>query len=138
MFRVKQAISADIWWEKEHGKRILYEQGSITAKAQVRGTHTVVRADGSTERVRPADLLDKWVALAQDDGDAAKVLRLLDRDKQDWVNLRRILERIEGNVGGELTLARVVTWRDSPPTGPLRAPQRSEGSYPSWPAQTSG
>ncbi|MCI0560764.1 MAG: hypothetical protein MN733_19960, partial [Nitrososphaera sp.] len=60
----------------------------------------IVKADGTIEVVAPADKVPGWVRLGLADAKVAKALRLLGADEHDWVNLYRLYEVIEEDVGG--------------------------------------
>lgn len=67
-------------------------------------------ADGTVHRSTPVtpDLpnLHRWVELLESDNSVRKVERLLAEQASDWVNLSRVLEVIQGDVGGQNELIR--------------------------------
>jgi len=60
----------------------------------------ITRADGTTEVIRPADKVPGWVRLGLTNQKVAKALRLFGTDEHNWVNLYRLYEVIEDDVGG--------------------------------------
>ena len=62
-------------------------------------TVKITRTDGSVEIKRPADPIASWLEKAAGDQAVAKVLRLRDEDDLGWVELYRIYEVIEADVG---------------------------------------
>jgi len=52
-----------------------------------------------TQIHRPADPILKWIPLAMQDPDVAKALRLRNADELNWVDLYRLYELIENDVG---------------------------------------
>lgn len=59
----------------------------------------VTKPNGTTEFPKPADPIAKWLHLATKDPAVAKALRLRDHDGLDLVELYRIFEVIEADVG---------------------------------------
>jgi hypothetical protein len=79
-----------------------------TGNLQIRGfpaTVVVTRSDGTEEIHRPADRIPPWLALATTDDAVAKALRLRDDESLGWVELYRIYEVIESDVGGSAMVA---------------------------------
>lgn len=75
---------------------------------QMRGfapTMVVTRSNGTEEIHRPADGIPSWLALATTDDAVAKALRLRDEDSLGWVELYRIYEVIESDIGRSAILA---------------------------------
>ena len=69
---------------------------------QMRGfasTMVVTKSDGTEEIHRPADGIPSWLALATTDDAVAKALRLYDEDSLGWVELYRLYEVIESDIG---------------------------------------
>jgi hypothetical protein len=62
-------------------------------------TLSVTRSDGQVEVNRPADPITEWLPLIQRDPLVAKALRLRDEHSLNWVELYRIYEVIESDVG---------------------------------------
>jgi hypothetical protein len=56
--------------------------------------------DGSIEVFRPAHEVPQWVKLGFSDQKVAKALRLIAASELDWVNLYRLYEVIEEDIGG--------------------------------------
>ncbi len=92
---------------RDDGKRdtfILTEPGRF----ELRGmpvTTVVSKSDGTQEVHRPADPIRAWVALAKADGAVAKALRLRDDDSRGWVELYRLYEVIESDIGRPVIVA---------------------------------
>jgi hypothetical protein len=63
-------------------------------------TMTITRADGTVETFDSAAPVKQWLALAASNSAVADVMRILASGVLDWVNLYRILEQIENDVGG--------------------------------------
>lgn len=62
-------------------------------------------ADGSARRVAPIlPELQRWRRLLKEDEHAAKVERLLGEQAHDWVNLVRVVEVMEHDLGGQPVL----------------------------------
>jgi len=59
----------------------------------------ITNPDGTKREINRADPIPLWISIAQSNDSVAKVLRLFS-NKKDWVNLYRIYEIIEGDVGG--------------------------------------
>jgi hypothetical protein len=68
-----------------------------SVEVTVRSTFTAI-VDGA--EVHQAEPIPDWIKIAQSNENVAKVLRLLSKGDYDWVNLYRIFEVIEGDVGG--------------------------------------
>ena len=60
----------------------------------------ITRADGTIEVVNPTDNVPGWVKLSLLDSKVAKALRLFGTEEHDWVNLYRVYEVIEEDIGG--------------------------------------
>jgi hypothetical protein len=56
-------------------------------------------ADGTVEEFRPADPVRQWARMASENEADANVFRILAGGILDWVNLYRILEIVESDVG---------------------------------------
>lgn len=72
-------------------------------------TFTVTRADGTVEESNPGDPVGSWMTLAMSDDSIANVFRILSLGTLDWVNLYRVLEIVENDVGG-LDLIELNGW----------------------------
>lgn len=68
-------------------------------------TATVTRANSTKEVRHPADPIAKWLPLATTDEAVAKVLRLRNSDELGWVDLYRVYEVIEDNIGSSTIVA---------------------------------
>lgn len=66
----------------------------------------IQRSDGSIEIVNAADNVPDWIYTARMNPNVAKALRLRGTSKRKWVDLYRLFEVIEGDVGGIDTIAR--------------------------------
>jgi hypothetical protein len=86
--------------QREHvsGARDIYlsVSESITVRTKIRGKLTVTGDRRDPGVPKPA----LWLNVALTDEKVSHALRLWGRRKQDWVNLYRILEIIESDVGG--------------------------------------
>lgn len=60
----------------------------------------ITRSDGSVEVVKPSNKVPNWVNVALRNDNVAKALRLFGSNEHDWVNLYRLYEVIEADVGG--------------------------------------
>jgi len=58
------------------------------------------RGDGTIEEIHQSDPIPNWISIAKKDNTVAKALRLFGSGAYDWVNLYRIYEVIEGDMGG--------------------------------------
>ena len=74
----------------------------VSETLTLRETFGVVKIlqDGTIQEVHQADPIPDWIKVAQGDENVAKVLRLLGNVGYDWVNLYRIYEVMEEDVGG--------------------------------------
>lgn len=91
-----------VYRRREDGTRefhLFAEGGTIHLRASS-PTVTLTRADGTTEVMRPADLVNEWAMLAMSESAISDVLRFFGTGKLDWVNLYRIFEIITDDVGG--------------------------------------
>lgn len=84
---------------KDDGTRVVFVEVSATVTVTSRVTASVVGVDGTVQEVRQASPIPSWVALAQHDENVAKVLRLFGTGIHDWVNLYRIYEVVENDIG---------------------------------------
>jgi hypothetical protein len=64
----------------------------------------LARADGSIEVRRPSDPAAAWLAKAITTPEAARALRLRDKQDLSWADLYRLFEVIQGAVGGTQVL----------------------------------
>ena len=91
-----------VYRQREGGKRDIFvfpEPGVIRLRGfapTIKLTHT----DGTVEEFHPADPVKQWVGVASKQDTVANVLRILAGGVLDWVNLYRIVEIIESDVGG--------------------------------------
>jgi hypothetical protein len=79
------------------------------AQFRLRGiapTIIVTRSDGSEEVSQPGDTAARWERVAQADGAVQKALRLRDREALGWVDLYRLYEVIEADVGRNAIVAK--------------------------------
>lgn len=60
---------------------------------------SITDSDGTVEQYRPAEPVKKWLKVAATDEKVAKALRLRNSKNLNWVELYRIYEVIEGDVG---------------------------------------
>lgn len=67
------------------------------------GNLTITRADGSLESSRD-DTFEAVTDLATKDATVSRALRLFGSDVHDWVNLYRIYEIIESDMGGLIAM----------------------------------
>lgn len=81
---------------KAHAFIFISEALDIRASVSV----SSVTTEGIVEEFHQADPIPRWVALAWRDDQVASVLRLLASQGYTWVNLFRICEVIEADVGG--------------------------------------
>lgn len=91
-----------VYLQRPDGKRdafVFLEPIAATARA-LPPSLTITRLDGSRETFHPADPVRDWVGLAAADEGVARVLELLAGGVCDWVNLYRIFEVVEADVGG--------------------------------------
>ena len=73
----------------------------IVIKARVSApTICLTHVDGTVEKFHPADPVEKWTLLALNDEHVSDVLKIISLGELDWVNLYRILEIMEKDVGG--------------------------------------
>lgn len=60
----------------------------------------IKHSDGLNEAIHPAHSVPGWIKAALTDTSVAKALRLLGKSEYNWVNLYRLYEVIENDVGG--------------------------------------
>ncbi|NJD78871.1 MAG: hypothetical protein FIB08_17550 [Candidatus Methanoperedens sp.] len=60
--------------------------------------------DGTIQESHQGDPIPSWITVAQHDINVAKALRLFGKDINDWVNLYRIYEVIESDVGDKSSI----------------------------------
>jgi len=86
----------------DDGKREAFVSGTIACTLTFRGRTSVevIEPNGTVKRINPFDQNQKWFMKSLQDESVAKVLRLYSPSELNWVNLYRILEVIEGDVGG--------------------------------------
>lgn len=63
-------------------------------------TICLTHVDGTVERFHPTDPVEKWTLLALNDKHVSDVLKIISLGNLDWVNLYRIIEIVEKDVGG--------------------------------------
>jgi hypothetical protein len=85
---------------KDDGTREVFVEISDTLTLHDRVTASVVASDGTVQEVHQVSPIPSWVATAQRDANVAKVLRLFGIGHYDWVNLYRIYEVVENDIGG--------------------------------------
>lgn len=88
------------------GDREVFLTLSDTIHARTTMALEIVKANGTTQVVGPADKVPGWVRLGLGDSKVAKALRLLGTDEHNWVSLYRLYEVIEEDVGGVDRLAK--------------------------------
>ena len=81
-----------------HEDEYKYLNDSISLRGSV--VYKTSNPDGTMKIIRPADNIPNWLSLSQKDQKVATVLRLIGNYNYDWVNLYRIYEIIENDVGG--------------------------------------
>jgi len=72
---------------------------SIRGRSRMSGNLTITRADGSVESTRD-NAVEAFAELAIKDASVTRALRLFGSGTHDWVNLYRIYEIIESDMGG--------------------------------------
>lgn len=90
-----------IYRQRDSGGRdyfLMAEPGQIKLRV-FPPTITVTSGDGTKEINRPADQVDRLLKLASNDDRVAKALRLRDDDDPGWVELYRIYEVVDSDVG---------------------------------------
>lgn len=61
---------------------------------------STITTNGIVQEIHQVGPIPSWITTAQHDTNIAKALRLFGNENQDWVNLYRIYEVIESDVGG--------------------------------------
>jgi len=85
----------------EDGRRDAFVMGSATLtlqSAKLKATGTVGSGNTTSQLPRPT----QWISLATRDVKVAQALRLWGTGPIDWVNLYRVFEVIEGDIGGAI------------------------------------
>jgi len=80
-------------------KNVFIQVEPISVRARMRANLSITRADGTVEHHSPADPLRNQMEVAGQDPAVAKALRLRNADVLSWVDLYRIYEVVEGDVG---------------------------------------
>lgn len=86
---------------RDDGKKGVFVQAD-TGVIRIRAfpaSFSVTHSDGRVEHHRPADSVKDWLKVARKNPNVAKALRLINKDSLSWVELYRIYEVIEGDVG---------------------------------------
>lgn len=96
----KPLVVGNVVKVNDDGKRSIFVSLSATMSLRGNTCVSITRADGTVEQFRQANPISSWIEIAQHDKNVAKVLRLL-AGTHDWVNLYRIYEVIEDDVGGK-------------------------------------
>lgn len=86
----------------------LNDEGTRNVSVDISNTMTVRdsismsihRDDGTIEKIHQCDPIPNWLSTAKKDNSVAKALRLFGSGAYDWVNLYRIYEVIEDDMGG--------------------------------------
>jgi len=86
-------------------KNVFVQLEPAIIRARVLASLSVTRADGTVEHHGPADSVKDWLEAAGQDPAVAKALRLRNADSLSWVELYRIYEVVEGDVGRSNILA---------------------------------
>jgi hypothetical protein len=92
---------------RRHGDNGSVEVYAFTSDTLILGgsfSGTVTHPDGTREDFHPADPVKQWAAIALTNDAVANVLRILSGGPLDWVNLYRMLEIVEHDVGGLTTI----------------------------------
>lgn len=86
---------------REDGTRVLFPRETFHAReTRLTPSVQVIRADGTVEEINQADSIPLWLSLARPDPKVASVLELLsEHDWASWVNLYRIFEVVESDLG---------------------------------------
>ena len=90
---------ASITGVKPDGRRVGFVTVSETISARETYECEITRLDGTKEVMHPAHSVQAWITYGLTDQSVAKVLRLFGADKLDWVDLYRLYEVIEKDVG---------------------------------------
>jgi hypothetical protein len=84
----------------EDGKRIVFEKISLHAYMRATVNCEIPHDDGTIEVANPADNVSQLLKVALQDEAVETALRQFGVGEHNWVSLYRILEVIEGDVGG--------------------------------------
>lgn len=90
--KINSVANVDVDGKK---KRTYFELG---LESLIHCTASVV-VNGVEQVVYPAEPIPDWIKVAQTDESVAKVFRLLNKEDYDWVNLYRIYEVVEDDIG---------------------------------------
>jgi hypothetical protein len=85
---------------KEDGTRDIFLSVSNTIHITGVTTVKIQGSNGTVKIVNPADRVPSWVNLGLTDAKVSKALRLLGTEENNWVNLYRLYEVIEDDIGG--------------------------------------
>jgi len=96
----RQVKIDDVISQNQDGTRIHYMTiVAETVSARARGTLSAV-SNGSERIVPSTPTMAAWVSLAAQDGAIQKALRILGESVHDWVDLYKLYEVVEEDVGG--------------------------------------
>jgi len=84
----------------DDGRRTNFVSVPDTAHGRNSISKTIKGSNGAVEEIHQADFIPGWINIAQNDANVAKVLRLLSKSTNDWVNLYRVYEVVRDDVGG--------------------------------------
>jgi hypothetical protein len=98
-----QSIRAEgVYRLGENGSRdaFVFLEPAVLRFRSLAPTVKLTHVDGTVEEFHPGDPVKEWVELALADDAIANVFRILGAGALDWVNLYRLFEIIESDVGG--------------------------------------
>jgi len=85
---------------RDDGSKGYFENLGVTLHVRTGASVVLKRADGSEEQFNQADPVVGWVNAGLGNEAVARVLGLFATKAADWVNLYRILEVVESDMGG--------------------------------------
>jgi len=89
----------------DDGTRLGFVSVSDSATMRETVNVTTILEDNTVQEIHQADPIHDWINVAQGNVNVAKVFRLLSNFGYDWVNLYRIYEVVEDDVGGSSKIA---------------------------------
>jgi len=98
-------VIRDVVLIQNDGAKVYYKSVADTIYIRATASATLKRGDGVEEQFNEANVVSEWVNAGLGSEAVARVLGLFATKPVDWVNLYRILEVVEGDVGGPKSIA---------------------------------
>jgi len=100
-------VGAVYRYDAKGGRSItVFPEPAVFQLRTIGPTVTLTRSDGGMETFHPADVVRDWARIALSSSSVKDVFELIRFGELDWVNLYKIIEIIEDDVGGGVSLER--------------------------------